>query len=517
MPVDYCCEDYDEMSHAWSRARDFLAGERTVKGKGETYLPKLQDQNQQEYEDYRDRTSFLNATNRTHEALVGLIFLKDPVLVLPSVLNPMKQDANMSGDGLYGYMRRLVNEIIAVGRGGTLVDWSVEEGRPYFAYYEAESIINWRYDRLNGKQMLSLVVLKEQVEEADFSVLPIATKATDKTVDPYEPEIVERLRVLRLVPEGEKFVYIVEIWSKTSEGEGSNKKTVWTLDEVLTPVRSGVQLEEIPFVFHSPDRVSNCVIRPPLDDLISLNLTHYRLSADHYHGLHFVALPTPWVAGFDTKTTPLRIGSGVAWVSDNSDASAGYLEFSGAGLGAIREELERLEKSMAVLGARLLEQQKRAVETAEAMSLRQSGEEAVLGKIASSMSDTLREALKWANWWGVVTIEDRHSITDKQLSVELNTDYSTGKMTGAEVVSLVSSWIQRGISRDTLFWNLKAGDIIPPERTLAQELELIEAEPPPTMFDLGGEPIDDEDKGKKDKAEKDKAAKDKAAKDKAEK
>src|SRR4029079_17254264 len=92
----------------------------------------------------------------------------------------------------------------------------------------------------------------------------------------------------------------------------------------------------------------------PLADIITANLDHYRLDADFKHGLHFAALPTAWVSGFD-KATPLRIGSSAAWVSDIPGATAGFLEFSGAGLAYIEKAMEKVERRMALLDARMLE------------------------------------------------------------------------------------------------------------------------------------------------------------------
>jgi hypothetical protein len=50
------------------------------------------------------------------------------------------------------------------------------------------------------------------------------------------------------------------------------------------------------------------VDKVPLADIIAINLDHYRLTADYKHGMHFTALPTAWVSGFD-KNSSLRIGS----------------------------------------------------------------------------------------------------------------------------------------------------------------------------------------------------------------
>jgi hypothetical protein len=490
MPVDYTHEQYDDRLPDWTRSRDFIAGEKAVKGKRQKYLKELIGQTTDEYDGYNERAKFLNATGRTHEGLVGMVFLKDPVFTLPSTVKAFEQDANLAGDGLYAYTRKVVNEVLAVGRGGTLVDWDEVSKRAYFAYYEAECIRNWRYEMVRGKKLLTMVVLSEKNVEHDDTVLTTGAKSDDDA-DPYEPTETDRIRVLRLLVKDDSARVIVEMWERAENaGDKKGGSEKWLLIETKDLTRAGKPLEEIPFVFHNPDLDSCEVAKPPLEDLISLNLFHFRLSADHAHGLHFVALPTPWVAGFDNKTE-LRIGSSVAWVTENENASAGFLEFSGAGLGAIKEELAATENSMAVLGARLLETQKRMAETAEAMSIRQSGESAVLTRISAAISTTLREALKWAHWWSSLGLADRNSITDKQLAFELNSDFTAIKMTGPDLVSFVSAWIQGGISFDTLFWNLKKGELIPPDRTMEQERELIEAEPPPSM-DLDDHDEEDE-------------------------
>ena len=93
----------------------------------------------------------------------------------------------MLGTSLSAFSKKLVSEIINVGRAGTLIDWNGEpEPRAYAVAYTAENIINWRTSRVNGRNVLTLLVLKE-------------TCQTDDT-DPFEPEEIEQLRVLKLVP-----------------------------------------------------------------------------------------------------------------------------------------------------------------------------------------------------------------------------------------------------------------------------------------------------------------------------
>jgi hypothetical protein len=127
-------------------------------------------------------------------------------------------------------------------------------------------------------------------------------------------------------------------------------------------------MTSIPFVFHGPyDSLPKCS-KLPLDDIIAVNLDHYRLDADYKHGLHFTALPTAWVSGF-SQDAQLRIGSSTAWVTDTVGAQAGFLEFTGQGLSTFERAMDHAERLMAILGSRLLESQKRVSESAEALTL----------------------------------------------------------------------------------------------------------------------------------------------------
>ena len=114
--------------------------------------------------------------------------------------------------------------------------------------------------------------------------------------------------------------------------------------------------------------------------------------------MHFTALPTAWVSGFDKGST-LRIGSSTAWVTETQGATAGFLEYTGQGLTTFERAMDRDERLMAVLGARLLEGQRRVGETAAAIELRHSGENSVLSNLAISVSASLTQVLRWAYWW----------------------------------------------------------------------------------------------------------------------
>ena len=198
-----------------------------------------------------------------------------------------------------------------------------------------------------------------------------------KGEDPFVEEVTEQIRVLRLVDGGELKVEsassrremrcVVEIWQREEKafarGQRKRDKEDWKLVETRIPLRLGKPLPLIPFVFHGPLHAQPGIEKLPLSDIITVNLDHYRLDADYKHGVHFTALPTAWVSGFD-KTSSLRIGSSTAWVTETPGATAGFLEFTGQGLTTFERAMDRDERLLAVLGSRLIEGQKKVGETA---------------------------------------------------------------------------------------------------------------------------------------------------------
>lgn len=476
--TELCHPDHHVYCYKWERARTVIAGEDDVKGKGEKYLTKLEGQSSDEYTAYKDRAKYLNATGRTQEGLHGMVFRKDPQLKIPTEsaslakeMAALQMDCTLSGQSLFDYAKVITKEVIGVGRTGTLVDFEgVTEQRPYFTRFDAEKILNWQTARVNGKTVLSMVLLSEQVDQP----VSEATKqsAGEDSMIELTGVCIEQLRMLLLV-DG---VYTVKLFQRGSETEGGAKPK-WKLIDTLTPTRRAVPIPFIPFVFHNPTHSLPDCEKLPLEDIISVNLHHYRLSADYNHGLHFTALPTAWIAGFPATTTA-KIGSSTAWISENTEAKAGFLEFTGQGLNAIKDAIDDDRSDMAMLGARLLEEQKKDAEAAETHRIRQTGEGSVLTSIAKATSQGLTLAMKMAYWWQS-TIATLELIEDSDSSISLNTDFVEAQMPPEMLQVLVAAWIAGSISRDTMLYNFRRGELLPPGRTDEEEIELIQADPAP--------------------------------------
>ncbi len=492
MPVNSTHPEFDATLPAWLRARDILAGEDAIKAGGEKYLPRLDSQTEEEFANYVKRASFFNATGRTAEAYLGLIFRRPPFVKLPGsdseisstglarALGDFANDVDMLGTPLAGYAKLVVGDVVGLGRAGSLIDWggsgnsdqgnavsNRKEQRAYAVFYPAEQIINWRVERVRGRNVPTLVVLREFVPAAASLAL------SDAEADEFEAAPVEQIRVLRLVVEdgGEAFCR-VDLWQPKA-GQ-SRKKQEWVLVESRAPLRLGKPLPLIPFVFHGPRHSQPNVDKGPLEDILAINLDHYRLDADFKHGLHFTALPTAWVSGFD-KAATLRIGSSTAWVSETPGASAGFLEFTGQGLTTFERAMDRDEKLMAVLGSRMLEDVKKVGETATAIELRQSGEYSILGTVALSVSMSLTQVLRWVYWWNS-TEDQPDDVTEEQVLIQLNTDFSAKGLASQDVQAIVAAWQAGAISLDTMHELFRRGEILPEGRTSEEETQLLEAD-----------------------------------------
>jgi hypothetical protein len=284
---------------------------------------------------------------------------------------------------------------------------------------------------------------------------------------------------------------VVEIWQREEKafarGQRKRDKQEWKLVETRIPLRLGKPLPLIPFVFHGPNHAQPAVEKLPMADIIAVNLDHYRLDADYKHGVHFTALPTAWVSGFD-KTSSLRIGSSTAWVTETPGATAGFLEFTGQGLTTFERAMDRDERLLAVLGSRLLEGQKKVGETAQAIELRQSGENSILGNIAVNVSASLTQVLRWAHWWNS-TEESPDDVTTEQVLVELNTDFSTKGLGPQEIQAIVAAWQANAISRETMTDLFRRGEVLPEGRSNDDEARLIRDETPLAPAERNTDPV----------------------------
>lgn len=462
LQIDKHHKDFDTYSPKWKRCRDAMAGQDAVHTAQEAYLPKLKDQDPLDYASYVKRAGFYNATWRTVSGLLGMMFRKPPKIEMPAQMESYAFDIDMAGTSLDTFARKTALEILGVGRVGIMVDHPAaevqamsvkvaeEQGlRPMLKIYKCETIINWKYERIRNYWMLSQVRLEETVEEPDGE---------------FAVKEVKQWRVLDLDESGN---YRQRVYRKV-DGKGEFEQ----IGGDIYPLMGGKPLDFIPFYIVGTDGVDSQLDEPPLIDLIDVNLAHYRTNADYEHGCHFTGLPTLFLSGISPTETGMPsfyIGSEKAILAPDPNAKGMFIEFTGQGLGALRDNLDHKEQQMAVLGARMLFAEKRAVEAAETASIHRAGENSVLASLAQAVSEALEKALTvFAKWSG----------TPAEIVYQLNRDYNPAMLDAPQLTALLKT-VQAGeMSSEEFFVLLQRADIIDSEKSFEEHQEqVVVAEP----------------------------------------
>lgn len=470
-PVSYNHPSYKLAFPKWKRVRDAAAGSDAIKAAGEEYLPKLASHKSSlgslafkgtptdsKYEAYKKRAMWFNATRRTIIGLSGAATLEEPKKELGGPA------AEQFGKDVLAKKNQFVEESFQSGRYAIVVN-QVDNKDPFFTFWCAESIVNWRFEAINGKKTLMLLVLEATEEEFEDN-------------NPYEPKTKTIRHSYRLIGEEGARQCVYQKFVKDEKSEAG-----WLEGEVTTLAAIGGRtLDFIPASVWSPlrDEEEGDIVDDPITlDLVDVNISHYQNSADLEHGRHWCAMPTAVAIGFPTidhdgQPIEFAIGGEQAWATDQTGANAFYLEFSGAGLGHLSEGMKEKKAEMAVLGARLLEEAKPAVEAANTIRTRLIGEKSILSRVAQNVSKAMTWTVRLLMWFRQPGY-DRLTATDR---VDLNTDFLDKSMTTEQLTALVSALQANAISYDTFFQMCKNAGIIPPERTLEEEEELIDAGKP---------------------------------------
>jgi len=447
--------NYAERTVQWAKIRDVIDGEDKIKNQGQTYLPKPSGMTgNKQYDAYKLRTAFYPICERTMRGLTGMVFRHAPVLEIPERMEPMRENLTTDGYSFEVLAEEVVREVLTVGRYGILPDFPVYNEAsnvlPHFATYFAEDIINWEQAFIEGKKVLTRIVLRDDIDNT-FG---------DDTVQYLE-------LILNQAGQYEVRKWKVEVSEQQSvSGIGSTKNIFMT--EATVPLINGAPLNRIPFVFINTFDLRPDIEKPPFLDLANVNLGHYRNSADYEHALYLTAQPTAWIAGqLDETKKPTSIGSGTIWYLPE-DTKVGMLEFTGAGVESQRAAMQDKETRMSSLGAQMIKTESRSNETAETARLHGRGETSLLTNAVNMSAAGLRMAFRISAEWVGAKVEE--------VDAKLNKDFVETRLAPEEVNAIVKAWQGGAISRTTMHENMQSGEIMPPTRTVEEEKELIEEE-----------------------------------------
>jgi len=416
-------------------ARHCFLGERAIKEAGELYLPKLTGMTDPEYKAYKLRATFFSIVSRTVLALTGLAMQGEPQMDVPREIRDQMADAD-HGLQFQELRYKAVCETLLCGRVGILIDAPRGSKTLGIYPYVSESIFNWRLDSV-GRPTMIVLVEDRQIEDP---------------ANRFKLELDRQYRVLELV----KGIYTQTVYNKKSE----------IIVPTFAPEFQGKTIDYIPFFMQTPIGLGFNVERSPMEDIVSVNLSHYRTSADLEHGRHFCGLPTPVISGSEVGTKSLKVGGSKAWVLPGADAKAYYLEFKGEGLKSLENALKEKESQLSSLSVNILDRATRGSESADTVRLRYSSETASLAMIVSGA-----ESLMLKVYSTIAKLSDYGDVK----SIIFSKQFISGTLTAKEVKDYSETYLTGGMSVDAYVSLLRKGGVLTANRTDESEKSALEA------------------------------------------
>ncbi len=332
---------------------------------------------------YKKDAILTNFTFLTKSGLTGLVFRRKPKLSIPSEIQYLLEDSTGDDLDLIQLSQKIIGEVLSTGRYGILVDYprvenpinlqedallgNVARLKPY----TAESIINWRSESMGSKNLLTLVVLLELIDDLED--------------DGFTWRQCKQYRCLRLV----NGIYEQSLYNEDCE-----------LIDIFVPTKAdGSVWNEIPFKFLGSENNDAMMDKIPLYDLAVLNLGHYRNSADYEESIFITGQPTLFLRGDGSLEEfksiypeGIRFGSragyylGVAGGADLVQANPNQLADTA---------MKRKEEQALAIGARLIAPPG-GRETAEAARIRFASQNSALYLVTNNISEGITDCLAWA-------------------------------------------------------------------------------------------------------------------------
>lgn len=470
--VDSKHPEWNRRITEWTLMRDTSEGETVVKDKGQDYLSlpggfrSQSDGGTAMYTAYQKRAQFPDIVNPTIMGMVGLIHRKESIVKMPDSMLPVWERATKDGLSLEALHRKITYELVGTGRISLLVDANPASlggsELPFVTTYTAEELINWS-------------------ETHDFYVLN--ESRYDRDADGFAWTWQDHWRVLKL----QNNVYSQQVFDGLDSAQ-----------DIIVPTAKGNRaLDVIPIVVINARQINEKTEVPPLLGVARCAVGAYQLDADYRHQLYSTGQETLFCFNMDA---PEHVGAGTIVTitptqsKDNHPADAKYVGPSGSGIAAHKVAIDDKFQQAAKYGARVFDTVDNKQESGDAKKIRYIAETATLMSIAMASAQGLEKALRLlARMMGLSQSEQEGIVVTPDLS------FMTAAMSPTEALALVQAWQAQGISYDTLYDNLRRGEIASPERTAEEEFgmivseadqieQLIAARVPPKPFDPNPKP-----------------------------
>jgi len=369
--------DYDRQLKAWTKVRDCMEGEDTIKAKKETYLPRpkgMDGEYADAYDAYIERAHFPLVASYALSGALGVGITKLPEFNVPKELNYILKESTKDGRSIQQLFLDVIIEIFQTGRVPLLVDVVDDKNEFRFVQYTAEDFINWKTSVVKSEKSLILGVISEAIPSSE----DIFSHDTDQV-----------FRVLVLDEAGN---YTSRIFGENQEYE----------EFLVNPVYMGATLNEIPLVVAGSINNSFEVQPIPLISVANCSVQIYRKEADLANSEFLSCNPTLVLVGASNDDNlPNVVGSSVMIVIPNEAARVFYTQTDTAALTHVSKHIESLYEEAIRHGVAILDARK-GVEAAEALRIRQATQSASVYSVYLAAMNAIKQGLllmcRWANY-----------------------------------------------------------------------------------------------------------------------
>lgn len=407
---------YDAMAPVWNKIQTVLNGTEAMRAAAETYLPMHDNEAQDSYDERLVGNVLRNIASQTLESWVGRPFGNDITINedVPDVMIPHLSNIDRCGDDVHVYARGWLREGLAKGAVGTFVDYprtsrpadapprtqedDIREGvRPYWVRLTPENVLAAYSEIRNGVEVLTHVRIREDytvrvgfVETMQRQIRVLDLIDIFERPDDVDSPLVPRMRV--------------QVWQEKIVGKG--RKPKWVVDsEWITGI------DEIPVaIFYAGERCAPMIGKPPIEDLVDLNIRYWQSNSDQISILTVTRFPILALSGGAPEDDDLVIGPRNWLYCSDARGRFYYVEHGGAAISAGKDDLADLIEQMADYGAEFLKRRptntpatSRILDSDESMSQLQ---DAVI-RFSAALNRAMALHAKWMRLaeGGTITVE----------------------------------------------------------------------------------------------------------------
>jgi len=459
---------YEHMAPLWAKITAVLGGTETMREAGDLYLPRHTRESDDAYEERLSRTVLVNTTEQTLGGWVGRPFGK-PLQYnedIPPALEPLVEDADQQGSDLDVFARNWFRDGLAKGFSHVMVDFPNtrrdgdsprtldddrrENVRPYLVHVPPENVIAAHSEVVNGVETLTHVRVLER----------------DVMMNGFEEVVTHRIRVYT---PGHVDLY-------EEDRKLGRDKPEWKLVG-----QYDYDLDYIPMVTFYAQREGFMLSKPPLLDLVNLNIAHWQSQSDQTAVLTVARFPMLASSGVLDDEDDVVVGPN-QWLSTRDPAGkVYYVEHSGKAIASGRADLMDLEEKMAKYGAEFLTK-KPGRQTATARSLDSAEAISPLQDMTHRFVDAMNLALQYAaNWVG----------EESGGTVDLDTDFGLSSGDAGALTALTEARTNRDLSREAYLRELQRYGVL--DRSFDPEADEGILTNEKMLLGLSPQPLDNEE------------------------